>query len=106
MKQENLIWEVFEMKSLLEELFYGNIHPVSDERIVEDREYQKAMDELVCAEEKLKKAFSKEQFELIFNYSEKYGAVQTIQSLFQFKMGFFIGSEIIAEFFLHHNKEG
>jgi len=94
------------MRSILEEFFYGNVHP-QPQSFKRDSEYGEALRLMSCTEEKLLARLNEEEQEIFFKYIAAQGEANhlaTVSTLIHgYKLGvlttaeaFVTGSELIA----------
>ena len=87
------------MKSILEELFYGNICPSTDCRS-KDEETKKLMEHLADHHEKLNNTLTDKQKELLAKFDDCYGELTDINEREIFVYAFRLGARIAIEVLL------
>ena len=81
------------MKSIVEEIFYGNLRPNDDINKYAEKEVQ----EMLSAEKKLVEVLSEEQRELYEELSIQQSICGGLENLEAFRRGLGIGIELMAE---------
>ena len=81
------------MKSIVEEIFYGNLRPNDDINKFAEKEVQ----EMLIAEKKLVEVLSDEQRELYEELSIQQSICGGLENLEAFRRGLGIGIELMAE---------
>ena len=87
------------MKSILEEIFYGNICPSTDCRS-KDEETKKLMEHLADHHEKLNNTLTDKQKELLAKFDDCYGELTDINEREIFVYAFRLGARIAIEVLL------
>ena len=87
------------MKSILEELFYGNICPSTDCRS-KDEETKKLMEHLANHHEKLNNTLTDKQKELLAKFDDCYGEFTDVNEREIFIYAFRLGARIAIEVLL------
>ena len=87
------------MKSILEELFYGNICPSTDCRS-KDGQAKKLMEHLANHHEKLNNTLTDKQKELLEKFDDCYGELTDINEREIFVYAFRLGARIAIEVLL------
>lgn len=85
-------------EKILSELYHGNLNPVA-KSVVQDSEYQKAMQKISDLEEKLMKQLDDEQLNLLQEYFSEQMKLNTISGEERFIDGFRLGAKMILEIF-------
>jgi len=89
------------MKSILHELYYGNISP-NEKSFIRDSEYGKTIQVVSDSEEKLLKLLNDEEKELLKTFSNAQGDLNTISVADSFADGFCLGMRIAIEIMQKH----
>jgi hypothetical protein len=84
------------MKSILEELYYGRIHP-DDKLFLRDSEYRKISDQISEMLELLKQKLSQQEYEQLEVLHELMELSHSKESCQVFIHGFKLGAKITAE---------
>ena len=87
------------MKSILEELFYGNVCPSTDCRS-KDEKTKKLMEHLADHHEKLNNTLTDKQKELLEKFDDCYGELNDINEREIFVYAFRLGARIAIEVLL------
>ena len=87
------------MKSILEELFYGNVCPSTDYRS-KDEKTKKLMEHLADHHEKLNNTLTDKQKELLEKFDDCYGELTDINEREIFIYAFRLGARIAIEVLL------
>ena len=87
------------MKSILEELFYGNVCPSTDCRS-KDEQIKKLMEHLADHHEKLNNTLTDKQKELLAKLDDCYGELNDINEREIFVYAFRLGARITIEVLL------
>ena len=90
------------MKSILEELFYGNVCPSSDCHS-KDEGTKKLMEHLADHHEKLNNTLTDKQKELLAKFDDCYGELTDINEREVFVYAFRLGARIAIEVLLPHS---
>ena len=90
------------MKSILEELFYGNVCPSSDFHS-KDEQTKKLMEHLADHHEKLNNTLTDKQKELLEKFDDCYGELTDINEREVFVYAFRLGARIAIEVLLPHS---
>ena len=85
-------------EKILSELYHGNLNPVA-KLVVQNSEYQKAMQKISDLEEKLMKQLDDEQQKLLQDYISEQMKLITISGEERFTDGFRMGAKMILEIF-------
>lgn len=85
-------------EKILSELYHGNLNPVA-KSVVQDSEYQKAMQKISDLEEKLMKQLDDEQQKLLQEFISEQMKLNTISGEERFTDGFRMGAKMILEIF-------
>lgn len=83
------------MKSIIEEMYYGDLSPFGDIQIKTEQYLAKRKDVLKIEDELLEKF--PESKELLEHYFFEYGMVTDISDYQQFLLGFRVGAQIMLE---------
>ncbi len=88
------------MESILEELYYGNIHPASRD-VSQNEEYANIVKLIQQNEKALSAGLNEEQKELLEKLSTALSEQSSMNELSAFKAGFKLGLRLAAEAFLN-----
>ena len=91
------------MKSILEELFYGNVRPSTDCRS-NDEKTKKLMEYLANHHEKLNNTLTDKQKEILEKFDDCYGELTDINERDIFVYAFRLGARIAIEVLLPHTE--
>jgi len=92
-----LLKEGEKMKSILHELYYGNVNP-NEKPFQRDSEYSRVIKSLSDSEEKLLKLLTGTEKELFETFSKAQGNLNEISVTESFVDGFCLGMRIAIEF--------
>ncbi|MCL2077818.1 MAG: hypothetical protein FWH08_05360 [Oscillospiraceae bacterium] len=80
------------MKKILEDLFYGRIIPIN-----EQKDIKKLEQKLSEIDEELSKRLNQKELELFQSYTDTQNKIEVETALYNFKLGFKMGAGLIME---------